>query len=89
MNVLVELDGVYIGEQRIPYEQFRAFLIQHAKHWRPHHVVIHGPIDARFGRGVEVFDTLRRLNLRPIFDTIARAPGTRLPALEIWNDDYF
>ncbi len=89
LNVLVELDGVYIGEQCIPYEHFRAFLIQHAKRWRPHQVVIHGSIDARFGRSVEVFDTLLRLNLRPVFDTKAHAPGTRLPAVEIWKDDVF
>ena len=84
MNVVVENDGVYIGAQRIPYEHFRAFLIQHAKHWRPDRVVIHGPIDGRFGRCVEVFDTLRLLNLCPIIDTKAVAPGTRLPAIEIW-----
>lgn len=89
MNVVVENEGVYIGTHCIPYAQFRTFLIQHAKHWRPHHVVIHGPIDGRFGRSVEVFDTLLRLNLRPVFDTKAHAPGTRLPAVEIWKDDVF
>ena len=86
MNIVVENDGAYIGEERVPYECFRLFMIRHARRWRPDYVSLSGPTDGRFGHGVEVFDTLRLLHLVTIWNGSASPSGTRLPAIELWRD---
>lgn len=54
MNVVVETTGVFVGEERIAFDAFREYLIQHAQDWRPDHVFVFGTMKSRFGRGVEV-----------------------------------
>lgn len=86
MNVVLENDGVFIGTQPIPYENFRVFMIKNAKRWRPDYVRISGTLDCRFGHGIEVLDTLRLLQLGPILAPFTVKAGTRLPVIEIWRD---
>lgn len=86
MNLVLEDDGAYVGTWRIPYESFRVFMIKHAKIWRPDYVIISGTKDCRIGHGVDVFDTLRLLQLSSWLAPIAVQTGTRLPAIELWRE---
>ncbi len=86
LNVVLEDSGVFIGEQCIPYPNFRLFLIKHAKEFRPHHAMIHGTMNCPFGRGVEVYDTLLSLRIWPLFVPFPTSEGKRLPAIDIWPD---
>ncbi len=83
LNVVVEEEGVYIGDECIPYVSFRAFLIKNAKRWRPHHAIIRGRIDGRFGHGAAVYQTLWSLGIWPRFDTMPGVARKRYPAVEL------
>lgn len=86
MNIVLEDEGAYIDTQRVSYEVFRSFMIKHAKIWRPDYIFISGTQNCRIGRGVEVFDTLRLLQLCPCFAPTPEPAGTRLPAIELYRD---
>ena len=86
LNVVVETTGVFIGEERIQFDAFRDYLIQHAQDWRPDHVFVFGTMKSRFGRGVEVYDMLRLLKLSPCLQHEVLRAGVRLPVVEMWKD---
>lgn len=91
LNVVLEEEGVYVGDECVPYASFRPFLIKNAKRWRPHHALIRGRVDGRFGHGVAVYETLWSLRIWPLFETTPTVASKRYPAVEVlqcWESFY-
>ena len=83
LNVVLEEEGIYIGDECIPYASFRSFLIKNAKRWRPHPAIIRGRVAGRFGHGVAVYETLWSLRIWPLFDAASEVASKRYPAVEV------
>jgi hypothetical protein len=58
--VIVDQDGVYIGEEASFVTTFDSFFKQHAETLKPDYVIVCGTDLARFGDMIKVYDSVQR-----------------------------
>lgn len=83
LNIVVEEDGAYIGEEFIPFLLFDKYLKEHREQLRPRYVIVVGSENAKYGSAVQVFDSVRSiLKVPSTIETRTVPVGTRREALE-------
>jgi hypothetical protein len=83
LNVVVEDDGIYIGDEYVPFLLFRDFLIGNAKRLSPDSVIVYGTTTARFGQVVGALDACRaELKIYCTMGTRTIPANTRLKSVE-------
>ncbi len=84
MYVIVEADGCFLGQQFVPFGEFRGYLNDHAAELAPDYVMVCGTDSSRFGRIVETLDSVRAVFTVPsVMETRTRPDGTRRGPIEV------
>lgn len=84
LYVIVEPEGVYIGEERISFENFPDYLKTRKRTLSPDFFIIAGTDTARYGDVVSVFGTLRAtFRAGYMLETRSLPLGTRRPRIRV------
>ena len=75
---VVEDDGIYIGEEFVPFLLFHKTLEDHANEWKADCAIVGGTTSSRFGRVTEAIDTVRAVLRVPVMmETMTMPDGAR------------
>jgi len=84
LHVVVDQDGIYIGDRLVFFDDFHDYLIGYAREMHPDSAVVCGTRSSRFGRVAEALGTIRAvLNITATMETRTFADGTRQEAVEV------
>jgi hypothetical protein len=84
LYVIVEREGVYLGEKFVPFPDFEKFLKDNQATLRPQHARVLGTESATYGNFISVFSTIRNtLKIPATINTAALEPGTRRGPIEV------
>jgi hypothetical protein len=82
--VVVDNDGIYVGQEFIPFILFGKFLKERGGELKPDYAIVCGTESSRFGRAVEALDSIRaNLKIKATIETRAIPDGTRRDPIEI------
>jgi hypothetical protein len=83
LYVVVDNDGIYVGQEFIPFILFDKFLKEHGGELKPDYAIVYGTESSRFGRAVEAIDSIRaNLKIKVTMVTRAVPDGTRRGPIE-------
>ena len=81
---VVEEDGIYIGEDFVPFLLFRKALEDHRKEWKADCAIVAGTTRSRFGRVTEAIDAVRAVLKVPVMmETRTMTDGARRVPIRI------
>ena len=84
LNVVIEADGAYIGEEFIPLILLEKYFKEHRADLGANYVIVFGTESARYGSAVQAYDLARSiLKLPSTIEPRVLPNGTRLEAIEV------
>ncbi|MBI2513601.1 MAG: hypothetical protein HYV96_16675 [Opitutae bacterium] len=84
LYIVVEPDGVYIGKERVPPDEFADYLRARTRLFSPDYFIIAGTDAAQFGDVVRAFDAARgTFRVDYMMETRPLPTGTRRPRIRV------
>jgi hypothetical protein len=84
LYVIVEENGVYVGDDFIDFSLFESFLQSNGHKLQPDYFMVFGTDLARYGKIVQIYACLRnKLGISGTMQTLSVPVSTRRPAIEV------